>query len=499
MWLWRFRLHSLATGSTQHPRHCPSPSPGNLESLALRFIICFIITSFTYRAKQVFGTKLPMSDVENYFTVFIRLPFRRGSFVDPPPVAWSAAKERELWDVVSKQSRGNELNWTQLAEHFEVTQAFLLQQAAWLYERQLSQVRAQMRKMGNRQSATPSPAPSSISGSTVGGPAMKRGGSGGSVVPKRLSMQARDSPPMMSDGSTPSTPVKSRTSLPFRTISGGISSQLRAGLSTSRPVSRQTSKESVPVSHTPSRRGSVQHQVPKSPAQAKPPSAEFPESSESEEDMTRSKVAARRPNPSSVSRRGTRQRRLQEPQDASAADDEDADADDDDAPAFVPLSPDTQARTLSNHQQDPSATLRGGFGGIRMMPVVSQSLQQRPLTSSASSASSGVQASATTETRQSDTHPEQRGPRTRRQGPLSPRQQAALAAAGLSPRNRGSDTSPSMGSSFSDLDDTSVTQSALEEALLSNMANNGGMGSRISNMSNALRSRYFDAQNGTNR
>ena len=499
MWLWRFRLHSLATGSTQHPRHCPSPSPGNLESLALRFIICFIITSFTYRAKQVFGTKLPMSDVENYFTVFIRLPFRRGSFVDPPPVAWSAAKERELWDVVSKQSRGNELNWTQLAEHFEVTQAFLLQQAAWLYERQLSQVRAQMRKMGNRQSATPSPAPSSISGSTVGGPAMKSGGSGGSVVPKRLSMQARDSPPMMSDGSTPSTPVKSRTSLPFRTISGGISSQLRAGLSTSRPVSRQTSKESVPVSHTPSRRGSVQHQVPKSPAQAKPPSAEFPESSESEEDMTRSKVAARRPNPSSVSRRGTRQRRLQEPQDASAADDEDADADDDDAPAFVPLSPDTQARTLSNHQQDPSATLRGGFGGIRMMPVVSQSLQQRPLTSSASSASSGVQASATTETRQSDTHPEQRGPRTRRQGPLSPRQQAALAAAGLSPRNRGSDTSPSMGSSFSDLDDTSVTQSALEEALLSNMANNGGMGSRISNMSNALRSRYFDAQNGTNR
>jgi hypothetical protein len=440
-----------------------------------------------------------MSEVENNFTVFIRLPFKRGSFVDPPPVAWSAAKERELWDVISKQSRGNETNWTQLAERFEVTQAFLLQQAAWLYERQLSQVRAQMRKMGNRQSATPSPAPSSISGSTVGGPAMKRGGSGGSVVPKRLSMQARDSPPLMSEGSTPSTPVKSRTSLPFRTTSGGISSQLRAGLSTSRPVSRQTSKESVPISQTPSRRGSVQHQASKSPAQAKTSSAECPESSESEEDMTRSKVAARRPNPSSVSRRVTRQRRFQEPQDASAADDEDADADDDDAPAFVPLSPDAQARTSSSHQPDPSATLRGGFGGPRLMPIVNQPQQQRPLTSSASSASSGVQASATTEIQHSDTTPDQRGPRPRRHGPLSPRQQAALAAAGLSPRNRGSDTSPSMGSSFSDLDDTSVTQSALEEALLSNMANNGGMGSRISSMSNALRSRYFDAHNGTNR
>lgn len=448
-----------------------------------------------------------MAEVENQFTVLIRLPFKRGNFVDPPPVAWSAAKERALWDVISKQSRGNEIDWTDLAGKFEVTQAFLLQQAAWLYERQLSQVRAQMRKVGNRQSATPSPAPSSVAGSTVGGQAMKRGGSGGSVVPKRLSIQARDSPPILNEGSTPSTPVKSRTSLPFRTVSGVIGSQLRSDLNTSRPVSRQTSKESVPLSHNPSRRGSVQHQVSRSPAQAKIPS---PETSESEEDMTRSRMAARRPNPSSVSRRVTRQRRSHEPQDVSAADDEEAD--DDDAPAFVPLSSEAQQKGWPSHQQDPSATLRGGFGGQqatqrpvahrrttseRISPVMLQAQQQPPLHSSASSASSGVQ--PTTESLPSDTLPDQRAPRTRRQGPLSPRQQAALTAAGLPPRARGSDTSPSMGSSFSDLDDTSVTQSALEEALLSNMANNGGMGSRISNMSNALRSRYFDAQNGSNR
>ena len=67
-----------------------------------------------------------------------------------------------------------------------------------------------------------------------------------------------------------------------------------------------------------------------------------------------------------------------------------------------------------------------------------------------------------------------------------------------------SDGTPSMGSSFSDLDgksavlsvygadelDTSITQSALEEALMSNMQH-GGMASRVSNISQALKSRYL--------
>jgi hypothetical protein len=457
------------------------------------------------------ATTSVMAEVENHFTVFVRLPFNRGNFVDPPPVAWSAAKERALWDVISKQSRGNEINWITLAEQFEVTQPFLLQQAAWLYERQLSQVRAQMRKVGNRQSATPSPAPSSVAGSTIGGQAMKRGGSGGSVVPKRLSIQPKDSPTILSEGSAPSTPAKRRTSLSFRTTSAVIGSQLRSGLNTSRPISRQTSKESVPPDQTPSRRGSTQYQLSRSPVQAKLPSAE---SSDSEQDMTKSRMAARRPNPSFVSRRVIRHRRSHEAQDASAADDEDADDDDDDVPAFVPLSPDTESRVSSTHQQDPSATLRGGFARThptqrpgahrrttseRVVPGSTQAQQQAPLHSSASSASSGLQPSASAETQQSEAISEQHVPRARHQGPLSPRQQAALAAAGLPSRNRGSDTSPSMGSSFSDLDDTSVTQSALEEALLSNMGNNGGMGSRVSGISQALRSRYFDAQSGAGR
>ena len=46
-----------------------------------------------------------------------------------------------------------------------------------------------------------------------------------------------------------------------------------------------------------------------------------------------------------------------------------------------------------------------------------------------------------------------------------------------------------MGSSFSDLDD-SVTQSALEEALANEMQH-GGVASRMSTISQALRSRYL--------
>ncbi|KAK2836936.1 Autophagy protein 29, partial [Arthroderma sp. PD_2] len=38
---------------------------------------------------------------EPKFTVFIRLPFPRGEFVDPPPVNWDAHNDRVLWDVLS--------------------------------------------------------------------------------------------------------------------------------------------------------------------------------------------------------------------------------------------------------------------------------------------------------------------------------------------------------------------------------------------------------------
>ena len=46
------------------------------------------------------------------------------------------------------------------ADKHNVSLPFLLQQVAWLYERQMSQVKAQMRKVGaSRSSAAPSPVP----------------------------------------------------------------------------------------------------------------------------------------------------------------------------------------------------------------------------------------------------------------------------------------------------------------------------------------------------
>lgn len=95
--------------------------------------------------------------------------------------------------------------------------------------------------------------------------------------------------------------------------------------------------------------------------------------------------------------------------------------------------------------------------------------------------------------------------RDRPVGPLSPRRTAELAGTGKG-SGKGSDGTPSMGSSFSDLDgtlflsrsalktneiDASVTQSALEEALASNMQAGGGMASRMSSISQALRSKYL--------
>lgn len=81
-------------------------------------------------------------------------------------------------------------------------------------------------------------------------------------------------------------------------------------------------------------------------------------------------------------------------------------------------------------------------------------------------------------------------------------QRRASAALLGSPRRRpvtdsAGPSSPSMGSSFSDLSDASVTQSAMEEAYLSTMQG-GGMASRMSSLGGqlgqAMRSRVFSNQ-----
>ena len=514
-----------------------------------------------------------MGQPEHHFTVFVRMPYKRGTFVDPPPVVWNTAKEHALWDILSRMAKNSDTDWKSLAEQFQVSERFLLQQAAWLYERNLQQVRAHMRRVGNsRQSATPSPVPGSTSASMVGGQAMRRTESGGSRVPSRLSTQALGSPTVGGGGdSTPGTPARSRPSLPFRNVPGTGNAgppQIRAVSGSARPLSRQSSKDADNVTghvSMQSRRGSFQHQISRSPghARATPQQQQQtqPQSSDSEEEMTQSRMITRRPNPSSIHRRGLSLRKDLQSQRGIAASQMDPSAtaqhsisdddEDDDSPSFLPFAtPSTQPSNLdsrlrpsSSSQQDPSATLRGDFAH---QPSPYQTQNARPsihrrgtserisspivepptprtaqdITSSTSSISSPTTEShpsttatyATARTHQpnvSSNAPRQAQAahafnRTGNVNPLSAPHRALLPS---SPRRHatggGSDTSPSMGSSFSDLDDASVTQSALEEALLSGMGNttmtmHGGVAGRVSGISQALRSRYFDSRgNGT--
>jgi hypothetical protein len=162
----------------------------------------------------------------------------------------------------------------------------------------------------------------------------------------------------------------------------------------------------------------------------------------------------------------------------------DADEEDEDSPPFLPFS---DARTVTpppptdpgatvkispkrppsqRHTHGPNSTLKA-----RHTHGPSSTLKARHIPQTAHSSSSSAQSQPQAQNRPT-------------QQPLS----------SLSPRQRrlakeGSDGTPSMGSSFSDLDDASVTQSALEEALASNM--NRGVASRMSTISQAFRSNVF--------
>jgi hypothetical protein len=304
---------------------------------------------------------------------------------------------------------------------------------------------------------------------------------------------------------------------PLRLSSAATVSHSRSSSATeqrgSRPVTRNASKDSSfkPVDmHS---RGIVTQpeHLTRSPKDLQLSSSS---SSDQSADEKPSKPAtSRRLNPSSARHRPQPARK----QESSPSDEGGDGEDDEDSSPFLPFAAAPSAST--HHQnQDPSATLRGGFGSpprvarptnprrgtmerippSNIRPAMAQAQQQ--MTSSASSNSSGPGASAPafrppqiSESRRDETP-------SRSTAPLSPRRAAELAAAGLSPLRRpgtgreGSDGSPSMGSSFSDLDDASVTQSALEEALMSNMQHgrNGSVASRMSTISQALRSRVFD-------
>ena len=231
--------------------------------------------------------------------------------------------------------------------------------------------------------------------------------------------------------------------------------------------------------------------------------------------MTQSKYMIRRTNPSSLHRRSVSLRKERAAQ-AQQADPADADDDEDDTATFLPFvadAPEVQSRPTTSSTQDPSATLRGGLTDATPVrpkthrrstseKITSPTKAPAPTTAAATLQSGSASTSSVSDTSGAGptpgaTQPSQPTLSNRSARTLSPRQQATLASAGLSPRRQGSESSPSMGSSFSDLDDASVTQSALEEALMSGMGNTTHtVASRVSGLSQALRSRYFDARQG---
>ncbi|KAE8407712.1 autophagy-related protein 29 [Aspergillus pseudonomiae] len=397
------------------------------------------------------------------FTVFIRLPFPRGDFAE-----WNAAKDQALWDLLSRPSKGDDIDWKALAERFDVTLQFLLQQAAWLYDRQLSQVRAQMRKVGTTQSSSPSPAPGSVSGSTALGGQPAKGGLGAAPrVPSRLSSQQKDTLPQ-------------RGPPPRRTSSANTVNQIKT--SKESPCTETPAEFKDPRWESVNRRSSAskRNQAPvvpapvhKSPTLQEEHLSSSSSSSSSDEDdglASRRGLRFRRFGKFSTHRPGLR--------------DDDEEEDEDDPPAFLPLSRAQPEAARDPSAQDLNETLR--LQGEDQTGARRRTSEQSPVSresitteSSTSSVSSGAPVAIQ---RRVNSIP----------SPLSPRRTAELARA--SPRrmnNSGRDTSdgtPSMESSFSELDDASVTESALEEALLSNMQH-GGMASRMSTISQAIRSR----------
>ncbi|KAF7917538.1 uncharacterized protein EAE98_002672 [Botrytis deweyae] len=389
------------------------------------------------------------SDAESdpTYTVFVKLPFPRGDFVDPPAVEWDAGKDKALWKILLKAPKNSDVDWTALATKFEVTLPFLLQQVAWLYERQFSQVREQMRKATvSKGSLAPSPVPDSIS-EQAGGEEMRRTGSGGGGPRIQSSLSNRKSTPFSkNDGSVPNTPNRAIAPPFSRTSSRETTVQSRTFVApSSRPTQATTNRRSL----SPKQRSRPPSLAIDHPPRNSPQPAQLSSPEDSSDDD---------PYPFQSTLLNKRFPSIKKTNKDPSSDDE---------LAFLPTPQDPSA-TLRIDPRNPSR--RTSAHPKKLLPVESQ-------TSDSSTSSSAPIVNKRHDALSG-------GGRRPLTGPLSPRRTTELQS------ERSDGGTPSMGSSFSDLDDASVTQSALEEALASNMQA-GGMASRMSTISQALRSRYL--------
>ncbi|KAG0154016.1 hypothetical protein PDIDSM_1395 [Penicillium digitatum] len=329
-------------------------------------------------------------------------------------VEWNASKDQALWDILSRPSKGD-INWKALAENFNVTLQFFLQQAAWLYDRQ----KLEMRKA--TQSAFP----------------------GSRICSRAPSRQVSHQKDVLLRA-----PDNRRTSFTSTTATN----QARGSRNPTRTAT-PTTEEKEPRWDSFGRRPSAVRRE-QSPVASLPRSSpleeEYLSSSSSEEsgsddeDTARHVPLFKRFGKFSTHRSGLR-------------DDEDDD-EEEDTPAFLPMTREHQHTLLERPGQELSATLRLD---AERAAAQRRHLEQRPgprvpvaTESSISSTSSGGRSSLPG------------GPILTSQGAsiMSPQRAAERQNSRKSTASgrEASDGTPSMGS-FSDLDDASVTQSALEE------------------------------------
>ncbi|KAJ4150496.1 hypothetical protein LMH87_011244 [Akanthomyces muscarius] len=387
---------------------------------------------------------------EPKYTIYVRVPIPRGDFVDPPQVDWDTEKDEALWRILSNAAQ-KEIDWNDIAARFEVTVDFLLKQVAYLTERHASQVRAQVRK------ATAAAKGSAAESSTT---AERR--------PQLGQPIGRDSPIPRTEATGTIRPAISRDG------SGNTISRDIAG-SSPRPESRQLPSRpsvetvgrrrlsSLPITAPGPRRAASQDANIDEVASPGPADSTSGESSEDESSPAQSRIIRRPPRY----------------QDNDASYQVDDDGDDESEPAFQPY----KSSADQNSASDLASTLRGDSRASTKRGnkhLARERIHQSQ--TSDSSAGSGALGTESGKPRHLKTYTSNQ---SAEQSARSPSGKGKVSS------QEGSDGTPSMGSSFSDLDDASVTQSALEEALASHMH---GAGSRFS-ISQAFRSRYTPSSN----
>lgn len=314
--------------------------------------------------------------------------------------------------------------------------------AAWLNERHTSKLKAQMQKVSTAQGPispvpTPSPGPgaegSGSAPANAAAEALRRTGSAAGRAPSSLSVR-RDSPLPRNDAALagPSTrPAAPQRPQVSRNSSAGTAIVTQAQLPANKTGTRigdgpRHRGPSIGVS-TATTRDSKEAREPASPV------ASSTSSSSSSDSPVQSRIIRRPP-------------RFFPAEGASMDDD-----DDEAQPAFLPFRLRSDPATASTSGQDLGATLRGDvrdFGRRQPRGNAARDLVHQSQTSDSSTSSAAMVSR----------NPSGGGER-KPGGPLSPRRTAELA--GRSPGGKGkgisregSDGTPSMGSSFSDLDGT---------------------------------------------